>query len=74
MRGRLCIGLGGGDDRSIDAVVLFPPGYATWGDVEELADIFRCIFMRDEPEDMLLQVFANVAINHGDAEFAKFTL
>ena len=30
--------------------------------------------MRDKPEDTLLQVFANVAINHGDAEFAEFTL
>ena len=53
-----------GNDRSIDAVVLFPPVDASWGDVEELADVFRSVLMRDEPEGALLQVFADVAINH----------
>jgi hypothetical protein len=29
--------------------------------------------MQDEPEGTLLEVFADVAINHGEAEFAEFT-
>jgi hypothetical protein len=29
--------------------------------------------MRDEPEGTVLDLFADVAINHGTAEFAEFT-
>ena len=59
-----------GYDRSMDAIILFPPGNASLGDVKQLTDVFRCIPMQCELENMLLQVFVNVAINHDGAEFA----
>jgi len=62
-----------GYDRSIEVVILLPPGNASLGDIKQLADVFRCIAMRDEPEGSLLQVFADVAINHDVVEFAGFT-
>jgi hypothetical protein len=60
-----------GDDRSIDTIILFPPGNAAWGDVEQLINVFRCIPMQDEPEGTLLHVFADVAINYDKMEFAE---
>jgi hypothetical protein len=66
-------GIRWGYNRSIEAIVLSPPCNASFGDVEQLDDVFRYIFMRDEPEHTLLQVFADVAVNHGEAEFAGFT-
>src|SRR5258707_15778417 len=52
------------DDGSIEAIVHFPLGNAFFGDVEKLANVFSCIPMRDEPEGMLLQIFADVLIDH----------
>jgi hypothetical protein len=37
-------------DSSVEAIVLFPPGNTSLGDVEQLADVFRCMPIRDEPE------------------------
>ena len=59
-----------GYDRSMDVIVLFPPGNASLGDVKQLTDVFRCIPMQCEPEDTLIQVFVDVAINHDGVEFA----
>ena len=58
-------------DRSVDVIILFPPGNASLGDVKQLTDVFRCIPMQCEPEDTLLQVFVDVAINHDGVEFAR---
>src|SRR5258708_37878036 len=52
------------DDRSIEAIVHFPSGNAFFGDIEKLTNIFSCIPMRDEPEGTLLQIFADVSIDH----------
>src|SRR5260221_2505125 len=52
------------DDRSIEAIVHFPSGNTFFRDVEKLTNVFSCIPMRDEPEGMLLQIFADVSIDH----------
>jgi hypothetical protein len=52
------------DDKSIEEIVHFPSGNTSLRDVTELANVFRCIFIRDEPEGMLLQIFADVPVNH----------
>src|SRR6267154_1957645 len=62
-----------GYDRSIEAIVLSPPCNTSLGDVKKLENVFRYIFMRDKPEYTLLQVLADMAVNHGGAEFAGFT-
>jgi hypothetical protein len=62
-----------GYNRSIKAIVLSPPYNASFGDVKQLNDVFRYIFMQDEPEHMLLRVFADVVVNHGKVEFPRFT-
>jgi hypothetical protein len=58
---------------SIEAIILFPSENASLGDIEQLADVFRCILIRDEPECTLLQLFANVVVNHNVPEFAEVT-
>ncbi len=60
-----------GDDRSIEEVVRFPLGNAFLRDIEELTNVSRCIPIRDEPEGTLLQIFADVAVDHEVAEFAE---
>src|SRR6267154_4721960 len=62
-----------GYDRSIEAIVLSPPCNTSLGDVKKLENVFRYIFMQDKPEYTLLQVLADVAVNHGRALFAGFT-
>jgi hypothetical protein len=52
-------------DRSIEEIVCFPSGNASLRDVKELANVSRCIPMRDEPKGTLLQIFADVAVDHG---------
>src|SRR5260370_39878004 len=54
-----------GDDRSIEEIVPFPSVNAFLRDIKELTNVSRCIPMRDEPEGMLLQIFADVAVDHG---------
>src|SRR5260370_6802581 len=54
-----------GDDGSIEEIVHFPSGNTFLRDIEELTNVSRCIPMRDEPEGTLLQIFADVAVDHG---------
>ena len=53
------------DDESIKEIVHFLLGNAFLRDIEELTNVFKCIPIKDEPESMLLQIFADVAVNHG---------
>ena len=48
----------------MNAVISSPPFQAAWGDVKQLANVFRCVVVCDEPKRALLDVLADVAINH----------
>ena len=48
----------------MNAVISSPAFQAAWGDVKQLADVFRCVVVCDEPERALLDILADVAINH----------
>ena len=57
-------GVGWWYNGTVEAIILFPSGNTSLGDIEELADIFGCVPMRDEPEGAMLQLLADVAENH----------
>ena len=57
----------------MDANILSPPGNTSCRDIEEFTDVFRCITMFDEPEDTLLQIFADVAVDHSCVGVCQIT-
>ena len=55
----------------MDAIIVSPSGNTPLADVEELANVVRCIFMCDEPEGALFQVLADVAKDHGSSGICR---